>query len=324
MAWSAKLVGGLIGGMVGGPVGAGLGVTLGHVLGDRERALELGGVEWQHHGFSRSGPGLWLNPVWVARGREGADVQVRIDLGDAVRKAVVVPEARVEECRLPRVFIPYDRVADATRVLVSLRSGTERDQAAYDVAMPSPVRRLGNSGPARLVMALVACARAGDRPLRAADRAFIRGSFTEGHPLDADGLAWLEAWLDELAEAELERISPAKVARRAEPHLDAEGRDRLILWLLRGPWHQPEQEDFVDLLGHALGADVEALRRRIEEGPDPYEVLGLASGATVDEARRAYRQLAHQWHPDRAPPGEVEAWTRRMAELNAAWRKIAG
>jgi hypothetical protein len=47
---------------------------------------------------------------------------------------------------------------------------------------------------------------------------------------------------------------------------------------------------------------------------DPYAVLGLGQDATIDEAARAYRALAKQWHPDRA--GDQGA--ARMIELNVA------
>jgi hypothetical protein len=47
---------------------------------------------------------------------------------------------------------------------------------------------------------------------------------------------------------------------------------------------------------------------------DPHAVLGLGAGASIEEATRAYRELAKQWHPDRA--GERGA--ARMIELNVA------
>ena len=34
---------------------------------------------------------------------------------------------------------------------------------------------------------------------------------------------------------------------------------------------------------------------------DPYAVLGLQSGASAEEIRRAFRRMAAKWHPDRNP-----------------------
>jgi curved DNA-binding protein CbpA len=51
---------------------------------------------------------------------------------------------------------------------------------------------------------------------------------------------------------------------------------------------------------------------------DPYAVLGLAPGASLDDATQAYRELAKQWHPDRA--GERGA--ARMIQLNVAYELL--
>ena len=53
---------------------------------------------------------------------------------------------------------------------------------------------------------------------------------------------------------------------------------------------------------------------------DPYKVLGVSPDATDEEIKRAYRNLAKQYHPDRNP-GDQEA-ARRMQEINAAYEQI--
>ena len=53
---------------------------------------------------------------------------------------------------------------------------------------------------------------------------------------------------------------------------------------------------------------------------DPYKVLGISRDASDDEIKRAYRQLAKKYHPDRNP-GDAEA-ARKMQEINAAYEQI--
>jgi DnaJ-class molecular chaperone len=53
----------------------------------------------------------------------------------------------------------------------------------------------------------------------------------------------------------------------------------------------------------------------------PYDILGLASGATWGEIRAAYRRLALHLHPDRAALNglTVGAATGALQELHAAY-----
>ncbi|OGJ57813.1 molecular chaperone DnaJ [Candidatus Peribacteria bacterium RIFCSPLOWO2_12_FULL_55_15] len=50
---------------------------------------------------------------------------------------------------------------------------------------------------------------------------------------------------------------------------------------------------------------------------DPYDVLGLSKGASVDDAKRAYRRLSKEWHPDKHK-GEKRA-EEHFKEINEAY-----
>jgi hypothetical protein len=55
---------------------------------------------------------------------------------------------------------------------------------------------------------------------------------------------------------------------------------------------------------------------------DPYEVLGVAPGASTEDVRRAYLKLARAHHPDYfvdAAAGERLAAEQRMRSINEAW-----
>lgn len=57
-----------------------------------------------------------------------------------------------------------------------------------------------------------------------------------------------------------------------------------------------------------------------------YQTLGVAQGATTDQIRQAYRQLARELHPDRhlqSPPAEAATASRRMQDVNAAWAVLS-
>lgn len=60
---------------------------------------------------------------------------------------------------------------------------------------------------------------------------------------------------------------------------------------------------------------------------DPYAVLGLLPGATLEESRGAWRRLAAENHPDMmaargAPPEFVRIAEQKTATINAAFAKI--
>lgn len=52
-----------------------------------------------------------------------------------------------------------------------------------------------------------------------------------------------------------------------------------------------------------------------------FSVLNIAPTASREEIRRAYREMARRWHPDRFMEGPERDWANeKMAEINAAYR----
>ena len=65
----------------------------------------------------------------------------------------------------------------------------------------------------------------------------------------------------------------------------------------------------------------------LDQGVDPYVVLGLAPGADRDEVRRVYRLLVAEHHPDRliakgVPEELIDVATARMQAINHAYNQI--
>src|SRR4051812_23610454 len=54
---------------------------------------------------------------------------------------------------------------------------------------------------------------------------------------------------------------------------------------------------------------------------DPYEVLGVARGASADEIKSAYRRLARRYHPD-VNPGDNDA-EEHFKEIGAAYAVLS-
>lgn len=65
----------------------------------------------------------------------------------------------------------------------------------------------------------------------------------------------------------------------------------------------------------------------LEEGVDPYTVLGLSHNAPPEEIRRVYRLLVAEHHPDRliakgVPEELIDVATARMAAINLAYQAL--
>ena len=99
-----------------------------------------------------------------------------------------------------------------------------------------------------------------------------------------------------------------------------------------GSYHAGEDEFLTDV-AEAFGLDEACFRivraRLVEGAPrDPYDVLGLPQGASKDEARRAWKTLVRDTHPDvmqarGVPPEAMKLAERRMQLINEAWREIS-
>lgn len=56
---------------------------------------------------------------------------------------------------------------------------------------------------------------------------------------------------------------------------------------------------------------------------DYYQILGVAKTASGDEIKKAYRKLALQYHPDRAPEDKKKDYEERFKEISQAYRVLS-
>jgi DnaJ-class molecular chaperone len=55
---------------------------------------------------------------------------------------------------------------------------------------------------------------------------------------------------------------------------------------------------------------------------DCFEVLGVSRGASAQDVRHAYRELARRWHPDRFADGPERLWAEsKMIQINLAYEE---
>jgi DnaJ like chaperone protein len=94
---------------------------------------------------------------------------------------------------------------------------------------------------------------------------------------------------------------------------------------------QSEIDYLTEVAAHFGFSDMEFRRIKATNlGPDagdPYAILGLLPGASMDEVRHAWRRTAAENHPDRmvqrgAPPEFVEIARDKTAAINAAYARI--
>jgi DnaJ like chaperone protein len=98
-----------------------------------------------------------------------------------------------------------------------------------------------------------------------------------------------------------------------------------------GSFHAGE-DAFLAHVADEFGLDEPCFRivraRLVEGAPrDPYDVLGLKPDATIVEARRAWKALVRDTHPDvmqsrGVPPEAMKLAERRLMLINEAWEQI--
>jgi DnaJ like chaperone protein len=100
-----------------------------------------------------------------------------------------------------------------------------------------------------------------------------------------------------------------------------------------GDYHVAEN-DFLARVAGIFGLDearFRGIRTRFvpDAEPDPWDVLGIPPGTSVEEARAAWRQLVRESHPDRmiargVPEEAVKLAEKRLIAINRAWEEISG
>lgn len=99
-----------------------------------------------------------------------------------------------------------------------------------------------------------------------------------------------------------------------------------------GMIHEAELE-YLRRVSDIFGFDAERFEQiaaqhvYLDDGTDPYLVLGLMPGASDAEVRRVYRRLVAEHHPDRliakgVPQELIGVATARMAAINHAYQQI--
>lgn len=118
--------------------------------------------------------------------------------------------------------------------------------------------------------------------------------------------------------------------------------DPVLVGLMEGLFHialadgeyHPHEDAFLRDVAGIFGIGAPCFRSLVarfapDAVPDPYDVLGVAHDAPIDQIRAAWRQAVRDNHPDRLvsrglPEEAIRLAENRMAAINRAWDEING
>src|SRR5262245_33664092 len=83
-------------------------------------------------------------------------------------------------------------------------------------------------------------------------------------------------------------------------------------------WRKAESWSIVNFSGLRAGQSSEGIGTQVAK--DYYGILGVRRDASADEIKRAYRQLARQYHPDVNPDPQAQ---EKFKEINAAYEVLS-
>lgn len=144
----------------------------------------------------------------------------------------------------------------------------------------------------------------------------LRARNRRKEPLRAEPLDDGAIDLRDLSEAEPEvdpQIDPAELYERFRARAARAEAERELIRLRNRHWS-----------GERL---IEEARTELQwwehSEADPYAVLGLIPGASLEDAARARRKIARECHPDRLAEGkDAEQAIRRMVAANSAYDRL--